>query len=71
MEAAAALAQARVDIEGAPRLRPWLALWDAASEVVGRVIDAVAAFLEAQVSGPPNRCPEVGTPRPRDARRSG
>jgi hypothetical protein len=49
VEAAQALAQVRVDIAGAPRLRPWFALWDAASEVVGGASDAVEAFLETQL----------------------
>lgn len=51
--AALALAQARSDIANAPRLRPWLGLWDAATDVVQRASDAVEAFLETQLQAVP------------------
>jgi hypothetical protein len=51
--AALGLAQTRSDIANAPRLRPWLGVWDAATDVVQRASDAVEAFLETQLQAVP------------------
>ncbi len=53
IEATTAISQARVDIAHAPRLRPWGKTWEAASETIEGLSDAVEMFIQAHAQKQP------------------